>query len=962
MINVIKRSGNKEKFEPNKIETAIKKAFDSSNKEISDVTIQSMMKRIIGVLELLNKDDISIEDIQDTVEETLMRSGFYDIAKKFILYRNEHEEARFIDGRINYMEKYSNSSSNAATSSETDANANVTIKNVANMEGEVYKKTNRLVQRYRMKKELNVLFPDIAKQYEKDLNHHIIYAHDESQTPALKAYCMAATLYPLMLEGTGNIDGVTPSAPNDISSFSGQVTNLVFLLSSQVRGAVALGDYFVALNYYVIKEFGENWYDKLDITTTSDHCNYHRTIKDAIRKGMKQFIYGVNQPAGNRSYNSPFSNINFFDKYYYNALFKEFYYPDGTKPEWKAIDKLQRIFMELLRELRLVKPLTFPVTSLCMLHDNNECLDLETKKWAAEEWAKGSSFFMYLSNNPNSISSCCFSKDTKFMWKASTSGVHISTFEEFIHLPYNNMKENYKIFHNGSWVKGKVIELPNRPMFKITTYNNKEFVMSDNHINVVYNGEKQTKDLTTDDYLMFNTSSLSAITENDEYLSYNQGLLIGLFIGDGSFGNHICQDGSVHNFTLSLNEEKWNKVKDILSTLGDFHLGEIYNNVYPVKCTSKELTTFISKWTTNEPRKTNSFNKSLNLNCLLQSVEFRKGILDGWYITDGGNSNRCYTTSPILIERMEALCTSLGLQTIINITDRTDEAVIIRGNEYNRNYPLYCLRWYQNGNHRSNKTKDKSWIKKNNSIYWKIKSIEPIDYKDNIYCIQCDNQNEPYFTLPSGLITHNCRVQNEIVDNTFNSTTGLTGIMTGSANVITLNLNRIIQDWWNSENKDDINTDDNNCYRIGNKVKSQKSLVNYLNDILDRVYKYQIAYKTMLYDMEEKKMYSCSNAGYIYMSKLYCTIGVIGYCEAAKFLGFDINNNKGYKDFLKLVFSTIQEGNKSHSIQDSKRPFIFNLEAIPKNSGDVKSLLIDSKLLNYKDNEGQAMAIMSCAA
>lgn len=584
MINVIKRSGNKEKFEPNKIENAIKKAFDSIGKEISDVTIKSMMRRITGALELLNSDDINIELVQDTVEETLMRSGFYDVAKRFILYRNEHEKARFIDGRINYMEKYSNSTSNAATSSETDANANVTIKNVANMEGEVYKKTNRLVQRYRMKKELNVLFPEVAKQYEKDLDSHIIYAHDESQTPALKAYCMAATLYPLMLEGTENIDGVTPTPPNDINSFSGQVTNLVFLLSSQVRGAVALGDYFVALNYYIIKEFGDKWYDKLDVITTTDHCNYKRTIKDAIRKGMKQFIFGVNQPAGNRSYNSPFSNINFFDKYYYNALFKEFFYPDGTKPEWVAIDKLQRIFMELLRELRLIKPLTFPVTSLCMLHDNNECLDLETKKWAAEEWAKGSSFFMYLSNNPNSISSCC-------------------------------------------------------------------------------------------------------------------------------------------------------------------------------------------------------------------------------------------------------------------------------------------------------------------------------------------------------------RVQNEIVDNTFNSTTGLTGIMTGSANVITLNLNRIIQNA--IRNYANEHGEDESKYKYwGNDAR--EAISDELNEILERVYKYQIAYKTMLYDMEEKKMYSCCNAGYIYMSKLYCTIGAIGYVEAAKYLGLDINDNKDYKDFLKFIFSIIQEGNKKHSIHDPKRPFIFNLEAIPGENLAVK--------------------------
>ena len=99
----------------------------------------------------------------------------------------------------------------------------------------------------------------------------------------------------------------------------------------------------------------------------------------------------------------------------------------------------------------------------------------------------------------------------------------------------------------------------------------------------------------------------------------------------------------------------------------------------------------------------------------------------------------------------------------------------------------------------------------------------------------------------------------------------------------------------------------------------------------------------MLYDMEDKGMYSSSNAGYIYMKKLYCTIGVIGYCEAAQFLGLEISNNKGYKEFLKVIFETIQEQNKLHSIHDKKRPFVFNLEAIPGENLAVKLYEQDNK-------------------
>ena len=328
-------------------------------------------------------------------------------------------------------------------------------------------------------------------------------------------------------------------------------------------------------------------------------------------------------------------------------------------------------------------------------------------------------------------------------------------------------------------------------------------------------------------------------------------------------------------------------------------------------------------------RGTFAHNKQLNLDCLLQSLEFRKGILAGWYATDGGNSNRCYTSSPKLAETMEVLITSLGYNSIINVSDRTDEKVVIRGEEYDRNYPLYCVRWYSESNHRANKDEQRTWIFKNNSIYFKIKSIEKIAYEDDVYCIECTNKDEPYFTLPSGLITHNCRVLNEVESNTFSSTTGMTGIMTGSVNVITLNLNRIVQDWYNMMEKL------NDGWSKQRARESLPDLSEYLIPILKRVYKYHIAFKTMLYDLEDKGMFAASNGGYIYMNKLYSTIGVLGYFEAAKFLGYETTFNHEYLEFLNVLLGTINQQNKIHSIHDKKRPFRFNSEAVPKSVGTL---------------------------
>lgn len=567
-MQVVKRDGSIEEFNVDKIISAVEKAFKSCNKEMPQY-LYDMLGALFGTLE---GDTIGIEEIQNKVEDVLMNDKHFDVAKSYIIYREQHKQARFIRERIDYMNEYSQSNENAATSSETDANANVTMKNAANLEGEVYKTTNRVIQRQRMKDKLNEMYPEVAKKYEEDLNSHIIYTHDEATTPVLKQYCMAVSLYPLMMEGVGNIDGITPTPPNDLQSFSGQVTNLIFLLSSQCKGAVAVGEYFIALNYYIVQEFGPNWYKKLDVITTTEHCNKHRTIRDAIYKAFKQFIYGVNQPAGNRSYQSPFTNVSYYDHTYFDSLFREFYYPDGTKPQWEAVDCLQRLFMKFFNKLRTKQILTFPVETMAMVYDpkTNDIIDKDYKDFTAEMYAEGHSFFTYISDSADSLASCC-------------------------------------------------------------------------------------------------------------------------------------------------------------------------------------------------------------------------------------------------------------------------------------------------------------------------------------------------------------RLRNELAENTFNPTSGLTGVMTGSCNVITLNINRIVQDC-------------NKAYglkRNGGWKENTLFLRDYLVNILQRVYKYHIAFKTMLYELEDKGMFAASNGGYIHISKLYSTIGINGLNEAARFLGMTVSNNKEYIEFLQLVLGTIKEQNKAHSIHDANRPFLFNSEVVP---------------------------------
>lgn len=586
--SVIKRDGSLESFDIQKVIHAIEGAYSDINQEI-DQDVVNYLKRNVQ-RHFKDRNEIHVEEIQDYVENTIFK---FDpiVAKQYIKYREMHNQSRFLKERIEYMNNYALNHDNAATSSETDANANVTMKNVANLEGEVYKTTNRTIQRIRMKEKLNQLFPEVAKQYEKDLNSHIIYTHDEASTPVLKQYCMAVSLYPLHMEGCGNMDGMTPKAPTDIASYNGQLCNDVFALSSQCKGAVAVGEYLIMLNYYIIQEFGEKWYEHLDDIITSPTCNKQKTVRDKIYSGFKQFVYSINQPAGNRGFQSPFTNISYYDHTYFESLFGDFMYRDGTKPEWTAVSTLQKMFMKWFNRMRTKQIVAFPVETLAMVHDGNDIIDKEYKDFCAEMYAEGHSFFTYISDSADSLASCC-------------------------------------------------------------------------------------------------------------------------------------------------------------------------------------------------------------------------------------------------------------------------------------------------------------------------------------------------------------RLRNSLNSNTFSPTSGLTGVMTGSCNVISLNINRIIQDFFIK--RGDI--------KKGQQFQSvadgwQDEFNTYLISILDRVYKYHIAYKTMLYEMEDQGMFAASNAGYIHISKLYSTIGINGHNEAGRFLGLKVSKNDNYIKFLQLVLSTIKEQNALHSIHDKKRPFLFNSEVVPAEG-------LGGKNYNWDMNDG----------
>lgn len=449
-MEVIKRNGIKEDFDIRKIVKAVNNAFESVGSKMPGYFVNSL-DFIYKSFE--NASTVEVERIQDKVEEFLMTGGFYKEAKSYILYRDKHKDARFIRERLDYMDKYSQSDSNAASLSETDANANVSMKNVVTLEAEVPKTNNRIIQRQRMKDVLSSLYPEVAKQYEKDLEHHIIYTHDEASSAVPKNYCEAVSLYPLLVHrGVGNMDGITPKPANWLDSFCGQFNNLVFLLSSQCKGAVAFGEFFNFFDYFCVKEFGENYHEKEDLFYTSEYVLHKMTISDKIEAAFQNIVYYINQPAQNRGWQSPFTNFSYYDKFYWQSLFEGFCFPDGSKPKWERVSYLQKKFIKWFNQERTKALLTFPVENIAMLVDEDgNYLDEEYKDFTAEMHSKGHSFFVYISDNPNALSSCCRLRNeidgNEFSFTNGLSGVRTGSCN-VITLNINRITQDfYRSFH-----------------------------------------------------------------------------------------------------------------------------------------------------------------------------------------------------------------------------------------------------------------------------------------------------------------------------------------------------------------------------------------------------------------------------------------------------------------------------------------------------------------------------------
>jgi len=331
----------------------------------------------------------------------LMAERYYAVAKAYMLYRQKHLEDREVKEKLEFLMEYCDAK-NAATGSKYDANANVENKNLATLIGELPKSNFIRLNRRILTDKLKEMYgKEVADRYIDLLNNHYIYKNDET---SLANYCASITMYPWLIGGTNSIGG-NSKAPTNLKSFSGGFINMVFMVSSMLSGACATPEFLMYMNYFIQLEFGDDYY--LEADKVVDLSKKQRTLDKVITDYFEQIVYSINQPTGARNFQAVFWNISYYDRYYFESLFEHFVFPNGSKPHWESLNWLQKRFMKWFNQERTKTVLTFPVETMALLSDNGDVKDKEYGDFAAEMYAEGHSFFTYMSDNADSLSSCC---------------------------------------------------------------------------------------------------------------------------------------------------------------------------------------------------------------------------------------------------------------------------------------------------------------------------------------------------------------------------------------------------------------------------------------------------------------------------------------------------------------------------------------------------------------------------
>lgn len=320
--------------------------------------------------------------------ETTMRMLDEKYGEDFAYLNGFHESqlnfSDFIDGFID---------KNVADAT-IDSNANASTKDIRSLMSEKGKSLDKLFC-------FNKLFIEMKKKYglaaarewlESEYNG-AFYMHD-AHTSTFLPYCYAYDLTRLATEGLFFLDGYNHQPPKHLTTFLDDVIEYTSYFSNRSAGAVGLPNILIWTYYFWKKDCDDGYYMKSP--------EYY------LRQCFQKLIYRLNQPFL-RINQSAFVNVSIFDREYIKSLFGGVIYPDGTM----AIDQVedliehQKVFMEVVSEIRNESVFTFPVLTYSLLYKDGSFVDEEFARWCSNHNMTWNDSNFFISGDVTTLSNCC---------------------------------------------------------------------------------------------------------------------------------------------------------------------------------------------------------------------------------------------------------------------------------------------------------------------------------------------------------------------------------------------------------------------------------------------------------------------------------------------------------------------------------------------------------------------------
>lgn len=811
------------------------------------------------------------------------------------LHSSQLDFSEFID---NFVDK------DTLADASIDPNANANHKDIRSFMTEKGKSEDKLFG-------LNKIFMTIKKQWglktarewlEQEFNKGF-YLND-SATSSYFGYCWANDLTRLAKEGLFFLDRYNNQPPKHMTTYFDSVIEFSSFLGNRQSGAVGLPNVLIWAWYFWQNDVKNGYYMK--------DPDYY------ARQNFQKFIYRLNQPFL-RIDQCAFTNVSIFDRPYLESLFGTVQFPDGefAMDHIEELIEFQKMFMEVVSETRETNMFTFPVLTFSLLYKDGKFQDEEFARWASKHNIRWSDSNFFVSDNVGVLSNCPVAGSTKILYWSERIGKWCSAPIKEV---YSNMlrdgRDSIIVLSNGKEIRCKINKFMDKPKYRIKLVNGAEIVTTENHLNKTLKDEYiPSKELTTEDYLPFSMT----VYEKTKNMTYEDGRVIGMFLGDGSFNGEtgVCfslnyetkmdavefvRDYCTKHFNARIREEK---------CVSEISGKESCVNVYVI---SKYLVGLIRQFVSGN----NALDKRINLDALSCSIEFRQGILDGLYETDGGNSNRIYTSSSKLRDTLVTMLSTMGMCATISEDNREG------GLGENTNY---TIRFYTPSGRTSYKD---FYVIKDNMMWFRIKDIQEVNNMDNSYCLEVIDDVEPIFMLANGIHTHNCRLLSDTSKlNAFINSIGGTALSVGSCRVSTINLARIAYE--SNFDKD-----------------------KYIEILKERVLLDCKALSSMRHIIKrniEKGLLPNYQDGAVELDKQFCTIGGIGIYEVMDMFGLineDEFGNKSYSD--EAIEFTIKILDTMNDVKDNfKCDFTFNIEMIP--AENCAGVMCTANNLLYEDNK-----------